>query len=550
MDYPALAQLLYPDVTMTPGQLEERFPPRALNEGAIVSRSAPSPTGFVHLGNLVQGLTSERLCHQSGGVLYLRIEDTDLKRQVSGAVSTLISALSYYGIVFDEGAEAAGERGIYGPYRQRQRKDIYHVYAKQMVCEGLAYPCFCTAEDLRLIRETQKREKLNFGYYGRFAKWRDRPMGEIEDALKARTPWVLRFRSTGDVRNKIKFTDLVKGPLLLSENDIDHVLLKSDGIPTYHFAHAVDDHLMRTTHVVRDDSWLPSLPFHLQLFRALDFKAPKYLHIGPLMKMDGMSKRKLSKRKDPELALSFYMAEGFPAQSVYEYLLTVLNSNYEDWRAANPDAPADSFKFSASKLNAAGALFDAQKLRDVSKNVISRMDAAQVYDLLSAWALEYDKPFGQALAADRGYAERILAIGRGGKKPRKDLAVWREARGYMGFFYDPFFAVEEAYPDAFSAATIARALRGFLETYDPQDDQAVWFDKIKAVAEGLGFAGDMKAYRADPERYPGSVADVSMFLRVAVTGKTASPDMYAAMAILGPERVRGRVDIMIKKLER
>ncbi|MBQ3056166.1 MAG: glutamate--tRNA ligase, partial [Clostridia bacterium] len=380
MDTIALATLLFPNVTKTPSDMEELFPPRTLSEGAIVSRMAPSPTGFVHLGNLVQGLTSERMCHQSGGTLFLRVEDTDAKREVAGAVEILIESLRHYNILFDEGATVDGDNGIYGPYRQRQRADIYHVYAKQLVLQGEAYPCFCTEEELADIRARQEAEKANYGYFGKWAVWRDRPMEDIEAALAQGKPWVLRFRSTGSIENKIRFTDLIKGNLELTENDMDHVLLKSDGIPTYHFAHAVDDHLMHTTHVVRGDEWLPTLPFHLQLFRSLGFKPPKYLHIGPLMKMDGESKRKLSKRKDPELALTYYREAGFPVASVYEYLMTVLNSNFEDWRRANPDAPIDSFKFSYKKMNPAGSLFDAAKLRDVSKNVISRMSTDRIYD--------------------------------------------------------------------------------------------------------------------------------------------------------------------------
>ena len=327
-----LAALLFPHVTETPEEIEAKFPPRGLKEGAVVSRMAPSPTGFVHLGNLVQGLTSERMCHQSEGVLFLRVEDTDAKREVPGAIETLIETLSHYGINFDEGATLEGDSGDYGPYRQRQRKDLYHVFAKKLLLDGCAYPCFCTEEELTEIHEQQEKEKANFGYFGKWAKWRDASLDEIKNALSQNLPWVLRFRSVGSIENKIKFTDLIKGNMEVTENDIDHVLLKSDGIPTYHFAHAVDDHLMHTTHVVRGDEWLSTLPFHLQLFRALGFKTPKYLHIGPLMKMDGASKRKLSKRKDPELALTYYKAEGFPILSVYEYILTILNSNFEDWR--------------------------------------------------------------------------------------------------------------------------------------------------------------------------------------------------------------------------
>ena len=547
MDYQALADLLFPNVTDTPETLEERFPLREVPEGAVVTRMAPSPTGFVHLGNLVQGLTSERMAHQSGGVLFLRVEDTDAKREVPGAVEVLIDTLKHYGIQFDEGATHDGDSGIYGPYRQRQRAGIYHVYAKKLVSEGQAYPCFCTEEQLAAMRETQEANKETTGYYGQYAMWRDRSMEDIQAQLDAGNPWVLRFKSMGSIENQFKFDDLVKGKLTITENNVDHVLLKSDGIPTYHFAHAVDDHLMRTTHVVRGDEWLPTLPFHIQLFKALNFKLPKYVHIGPLMKMDGTSKRKLSKRKDPELALTFYKAEGFPVKAVYEYIMTILNSNFEDWRRANPDTPAEDFKFSPKKLNPAGSLFDYAKLTDVSKNVISKMDAETVCTLLTEWANEFDPDFGAKLAADPAYATSILAIGRGGKKPRKDLAVWKDAREYMGFFYDEYLQKPE-FDQKFDKAVVIDALNRFLEKFDINDDANTWFEKVKTITNDMGFTTDMKAYKADPTAFPGTVADISTFVRQAVTGKTNSPDLYTVMQILGYDRTVARIRAVIADL--
>ncbi|MDY3772313.1 MAG: glutamate--tRNA ligase [Candidatus Faecousia sp.] len=540
MDYQALAELLFPHVTATPEELEARFPQRNLPEGAVVTRMAPSPTGFVHLGNLVQGMISERMAHRTKGVLFLRVEDTDAKREVPGAVEVLISSLKHYNIHFDEGATIDGDNGAYGPYRQRQRAEIYHVYAKKLVMEGKAYPCFCTEEELTAMREKQEANKETTGYYGPYALWRDRPMEDIQAQLAAGNPWVLRFRSTGSIENQFKFDDLVKGKLTITENNVDHVLLKSDGIPTYHFAHAVDDHLMRTTHVVRGDEWLSTLPFHIQLFQALGFKLPKYVHIGPLMKMDGASKRKLSKRKDPELALTYYKAEGFSTTAMREYLMTVLNSNFEDWRRANPDADMDTFPFSPKKLNPAGSLFDYAKLIDVSKNVISRMTAEDVYRQLTEWALEFQPDFGEKLAQDPDYAKAILAIGRGGKKPRKDLATWKDARDYMGFFYDDYLE-SPVFDQKFSRETIADVLTRFLEGFDPADDSAVWFDKVKAITEAIGFTTDMKAYKLDPAAFPGNVADVSTFIRLAVTGKTNSPDLYTVMQLLGPDRTVERI---------
>ncbi len=548
MDTLKLAELLFPCVTKTPEDIEAEFPARELPEGAIVSRMAPSPTGFVHLGNLIQGITSERLSHQSGGVHFLRVEDTDAKREVLGAVEMLIDSLKHYNVQFDEGEFENGSVGKYGPYRQRQRKDIYHVYAKQLVIDGKAYPCFCTEEELSDIRAKQKAEKANFGYFGKWAIWRDRSIEEIEEKLNDGQPWVLRFRSTGSIENKIKFTDLIKGDLELTENDMDHILLKSDGIPTYHFAHAVDDHLMYTTHVVRGDEWLPSLPFHIQLFKSLGFKIPKYLHIGPLMKMDGESKRKLSKRKDPEFALSYYKAEGFPVEAVYEYVLTVLNSNYEDWRRANPDAPADSFKFSYKKMNPAGSLFDYMKLCDVSKNVISKMTAETVYDKVIEWASEFDADFAEKLSGDKDFAIKILSIGRGGKKPRKDYAIWSETKQYMSFFYDDYFKMEDAIPDNFDKADVKSALTEFICVYDEADSAEEWFNKVKIIAEKIGYAPEVKLYKNDPDAYKGHVGDVSMFIRIAVTGKLNSPDLYEVMHILGKEKSLSRIKNMINTL--
>ena len=547
MDYQALADLLFPQVTDTPDMLEERFPLRNAPEGAVITRMAPSPTGFVHLGNLVQGMISERMAHQSGGVLFLRVEDTDAKREVPGAVEVLIDSLKHYSILFDEGATHDGDNGAYGPYRQRQRAGIYHVYAKLLVSQGQAYPCFATEEELAAMREQQEANKENTGYYGKYAIWRDRSIEDIRARLDAGDSWVLRFRSTGSIANQFKFDDLVKGKLTITENDVDHVLLKSDGIPTYHFAHACDDHLMRTTHVVRGDEWLPTLPFHIQLFKALGFKLPKYVHIGPLMKMDGTSKRKLSKRKDPELALTYYKAEGFPIKAVQEYLMTVLNSNYEDWRRANPDADMDTFKFSPKKLNPAGSLFDYAKLVDVSKNVISKFSAEEVYTQLTQWAEEFDPQFAKNLTADPDFTKAILAIGRGGKKPRKDIAVWKDAKDYMGFFFNDYLE-KPVFDEKFDKAVILDALNRFLEKFNIEDDSNTWFEKVKEITTDMGFTTDMKAYKADPSAFPGTVADISTFIRQATTGKANSPDLFSVMQILGYENTVSRIRSVIADL--
>lgn len=541
MDYKKLADLLFPQTDYTAEELEEKFPLRVLKEGAVVTRMAPSPTGFVHLGNFVQALASERIAHQSDGVLFLRIEDTDKKREVDGAVETVINSLKHYSVEFDEGALIDGDNGDYGPYRQRQRVAFYHTYAKILVEKGMAYPCFCTEEELAEIHSKQEAQKANFGYYGKWAKWRDRPINEIEESIKAGKPYVLRFRSTGSIENKIKFTDLIKGNLELTENDIDHVLLKSDGVPTYHFAHVVDDHLMRTTHVVRGDEWISTLPFHIQLFKALNFKIPKYLHIGPLMVMDGESKRKLSKRKDPQAALTFYEKAGYPVESIYEYLMTVLNSNFEDWRRANKDTDAHDFKFSYKKMNPAGSLFDEAKLNDISKNVISTFSSERVVEDILNWAKIYDSEYYELLNKDTDYAKSIFAIGRGGKKPRKDFAVWSETKDYCSYFYDELFTPTEDYPEKVSDEDIKNILNAYIDIYDESDDNTVWFDKVKSLCEPLGFTTDMKAYKQNPDAFKGSVADVSTVIRVAVTGRQNTPDLCTIMKLLGKERCINRI---------
>ncbi len=541
MDNDKLASLLFPGIDETPEYYEKLYPPRNLPQGAVVSRLAPSPTGFVHLGNILQALTSERMAHLSGGVLFLRVEDTDAKREVKGAVKALTEGLKYCGIVFDEGETADGDIGNYGPYRQRRRVKIYHCYAKELVKKGMAYPCFCTAEELSAIRGEQKELKDDFGYYGKWAVWRDRSVEDIESQLAKGTPWVLRFRSDGNRDNKYKFEDLIKGTVEITENYIDHVLLKSDGVPTYHFAHAVDDHLMRTTHVVRGDEWLPSLPFHIQLFKALDFKLPKYLHIGPLMKLDGSSKRKLSKRKDPEGALSFYKKHGYPVEAIYEYMLTVLNSNFEDWRRQNPSAAAGEFSFSYKKMNPAGSLFDEAKLRDISKNIISGFSAERVYENTLAWAAEYDADFASVLKDNRQKAQSAFAIGRGGNKPRKDIASWSETKEYMGFVFDEYFEIKDTL-QSFDKSDIKRVLGDFVQGYSSSDDQNAWFSKIRSLAAANGFCPDIKEYKSDPTAYKGSVADVSSFIRVAVTGRLNSPDLYAVMKVLGYEATIARVE--------
>ena len=561
MDFNRLAELLFPNVGKTPEEMEAEFPRRELPEGAKVTRFAPSPTGFVHFGGLFPTTVAERLAHQSGGVLYLRIEDTDAKREVPGAAEGLIKTLATYGIDFDEGAILGEDgticdRGIYGPYKQSMRGPIYHVYAKQLVREGRAYPCFTTEEELEELQQVNKKEEIkNIDWQAEAAKRkaemlsrREFTIEDVEAHLKAGDPFVLRILADGDPDRKMKFTDLVKGNMEIPENDEDFVLLKSDGIPTYHFAHAVDDHLMGTTHVIRGEEWLPSLAKHLQLFRYLGFKTPKYMHIAQIMRLDeNGNKKKLSKR-DMGANMDDYTGMGYCPEAVCEYVMTLLNSNYEEWRMQNPDKDYKEFPFNIKKMSVSGCLFDFDKLNDVSKNVISRMSADKVYDSLTEWAKQFDPEFAAALVRDPEFTKAILAIGRGGKKPRKDLTTWRDARGYMGFFYDEFMRIEDEYPEHFDKADIKATLEGFLASYDEADDSNAWFEKIKAIATELGYAADMKAYKQTPEAFKGSVADISMFIRVAVTGKQNAPDLYTVMHILGRERTEARIKTMIEKL--
>ncbi len=540
-DLNRLAELLYPDCKLTYDKALAMFPKRELPEGAAVTRLAPSPTGFVHLGNLFPALTSERLAHQSGGVFILRIEDTDQKREVEGAVEILLSSLERYDIIFDEGATADGEKGDYGPYYQRQRAEIYQAFAKKLIAEGKAYPCFCSEERLEEMRKEQEANKDNFGYYGKYAACRNLSFEEIEEKIKNGEKFVLRFRSQGDPSKTAVVNDLIKGRLEFPENDIDHVMLKSDGIPTYHFAHAVDDYVMGTTHVVRGEEWLATLPFHVQLFEALGFPQPYYMHIAQLMKLDNGTKRKLSKRKDPEASLSFYYEEGFPSKSVSEYIMTLLNSNFEEWRIENPSAPLNDFKFTAEKMSVSGCLFDMDKLLDVSRNAISTMTADEVYEQVTAWAKDNDSVLYEKFTSAPDYAKSILAIGRGGEKPRKDIAKWNEVKDYVCFFYDDLFEITGEMPENVSSEDRNEILSRFAESFCESDDQETWFAKMTQIAEDLGFAPKTKLYKKNPELYKGHIGDVSMVLRVAVTGRRNSPDLYEIMKILGKDKTVERL---------
>lgn len=561
MDYQKLAEMLFPDVKLTIDEVEAMYPDRDLPEGAKVTRFAPSPTGFVHFGGMYQAVVDERLAHQSGGVFMLRIEDTDGQREVDGAVEALLNTLDYYGVKYDEGVcfdenGKVSEKGNYGPYKQSQRAFLYHVYAKKLVAEGKAYPCFSTEEELEEIQAADKKAEIkNTDWHTAAAEKRERmlagrnfTMEEVEAHLAAGDPFVIRILADGDPEKKTKFTDMVKGNLEVPENDEDFVLLKSDGIPTYHFAHAVDDHLMKTTHVIRGEDWLPSLPKHIMLFRYLGFRMPKYLHTAQILKTDeNGGKKKLSKR-DMGAKMDDYRQMGYSTEVVWEYLLTLLNSTFEEWHAKNPEKSALDYPFNMKKMSVSGCLFDFDKLNDVSRNVMSKMTAERVYEGAADWSKEFDPEFYEALAGDPEYAKKILSIGRGGKKPRKDLTTYADVRPYTEFFYDRYFKIADSYDEKFDKADIRTVLEKFKETYDQTDDMNTWFGKIQEIGDALGYTHDMKAYKADPDSFKGNVGDVSMFLRIAVTGKLVSPDMYEVMRILGRERVCERIDNMINTL--
>ncbi len=542
MDLNKLADALIPDEgLLPPEEYEIIFPPREMKKGAEVTRLAPSPTGFIHLGNLYSALADERAAHTTGGVFYLRIEDTDEKRKVEGAVESVIRSLKYFGINFDEGAEIDSPLNVYGPYYQRQRAKIYRSFVKKLIKEGRAYPCFCTEEELEKIRAEQTEKKLVTGYYGAYAKCRGLSEEQIYKNLAEKKPYVIRLKSMGDVNVKHPFHDAIKGEITVTENDQDVVILKSDGIPTYHFAHAIDDHFMRTTLVIRGEEWLSSLPIHIELFSVLGFKPPRYAHTCSLMKVDGETKRKLSKRKDPELSLDYYRKAGYYPEAVIRYLMTLLNSDFEEWTLKFPQADWHDFKFRIEKMGKSGALFDLDKLSDVSKTLISTKSPEDIYDFLKGWTDEFGNEKDRAHFEEREYIIKILNLimGTGGKKRRKDIERAEQGVRLMDYFFDDSFAPR--YEFRFDRETVDAVLERFERLYDPADDNGAWFSKVKSVAAELGFAAEMADFKLRPEAYRGSVADVAEILRIAVTGSANSPDLCTIMSILGKERCVARL---------
>lgn len=550
MDNKKLAELLFSHITKTPADYEVMYPKRNLPEGAKVTRFAPSPTGFLHIGGLFAAFVSERAARKTGGVFYLRIEDTDKKREVENGVTGIVQGLRNFGIQIDEGMMTETESiGSYGPYTQSLRKDIYQAYAKALVEKGLAYPCFCSSEELDEIRRTQEERKLNPGYYGKFAKCRELSYEEAEERIKAGAQYVLRLKSPGSEERRIKFKDAIKGEIEMPENVQDIVLLKTDGIPTYHFAHAIDDHLMGTTDVIRGDEWISSAPIHLQLFEVLGFDAPNYAHISPIMKEDEETggKRKLSKRKDPEAAVTYYHEVGYPKEAVLEYLLTIANSNYEEWRMQNPEADSDEFDFKLSNMSKAGALFDLVKLNDISKNYICKLTKEEVYENTLAWARAYAPDFAKKLLENKAFALSVFGIERGNEKPRKDIAKWQDTIEYSAYFFEKPAVYEWA--ENLEKSDMIEILEAYKGIYSPDETDEEWFPKVRDMAESLGYAKAPKAYKKDPDAYKGHVGDVAAVIRAAVTGRRNTPDLYQIIQVLGYDEFIERINIAIESLK-
>ncbi len=547
-----LAQLLFPDITKTPDDLEVMYPPRNLPEGARVTRFAPSPTGYLHMGGFFGALVDILTAQSTGGVSFLRVEDTDKKREIDDGVSAIINGFKYFEVEFTEGVTGFGtEKGEYGPYTQSQRVEIYQTVAKSLVEKGFAYPCFCSADELTALREKQEADgALIKGYFGKYAKCRDMSFEEQERRIKAGESYVLRLRSMGSEDKRIAFDDVIRGRIEMPENTIDEVLLKSDGIPTYHFAHACDDHYMRTTHVIRGEEWISSVPKHIELFKVCGYKLPKFAHTPQVLKIDEETgdKRKLSKRKDPEAAVSYFVEEGFPKESVLEYLLTLINSNFEDWRRANPREDISKFPFNLKKMSSSGCLFDLIKLNDVSKNVISVMSAAQVYENVAKWSAEFDPAFNAVFTADPAFSTAVLNIDREGPKPRKDIAKWNEVKDFVSYFYNELYTANTKFDDKLAAEDVKAILKKYLEIYSPEDDKDTWFAKIKDMCEPLGFTPNVKEYKKNPDAYKGHVGDVSGVIRIAVTSRSNTPDLCAIMRLLGKEEVTARINNAIATL--
>ncbi len=547
-----LADLLLPNIDKDVSYYDNMYKPRNLKEGEVVTRFAPSPTGFVHMGTLYTALINRIVTDTKGGIFMLRIEDTDQKREVENGVQQIVEAFNDYGLEIDEGMIGENEeKGQYGPYKQSNRKEIYQTFVKHFIEKGLAYPCFCTEEDLNSIREEQEKLKVRTGYYRSFAKCRNLTFDEIKKKVEVGEKYIIRFKSNGNYDKKIKYKDLLKGEIEFPENDQDIVILKSDGLPTYHFAHIVDDYLMKTTHVIRGDEWISSVPLHLQLFATAGFKAPKYAHVAPIMKEENGNKRKLSKRKDVEAAVTYYVEQGIPVLAVKEYLYNIINSNFEDWRRQNANKDLKEFPFSFNKMSASGALFDHVKLIDISKNAISRMTAKEVYELGLKWAKSFDIELANLMEKYPDYTIRLLDIERTGNKVRKDISKWSDLREILEYMYDEVFYeknFEYVFQNINDKNDIEKILSEYIKIYDVNDDKELWFDKMKEMAGNLGYAKEVKEYKQNPDIYKGHIGDVSMVIRVALTSKQNTPDLYELLKNLGIERIQKRFEKCIKEI--
>jgi glutamyl-tRNA synthetase len=545
MSFEKLAELIYPNINKTGEYFLEKYPKRDLKEGAKVTRYAPSPTGFQHIGGVFSALIDERIATQSGGVFYLRIEDTDQKREVEGAIDDTIATMHNFGLDFHEGMTGDNSsKGDYGPYRQSEREEIYKTFVKDLIKRGMAYPCFCTPEALNELREKQVAQKITPGYYGEYAVCRNLSPEEAMERINKGESYIIRLKSPGNPENRVEFTDLAKGDISFPENNQDVVLIKGDGLPTYHFAHAIDDRLMHTTHVIRGEEWLSSLPIHVQLFEVLGFDKPQFAHTPSIMKLDGDSKRKLSKRKDPEAAVSYYKEVGYPVESVIEYLLNIINSGFEEWRAANPQADSRDFEVSLEKMSKSGALFDLVKLSDVSKDVISRMKAVKVYDNYTTWAKEYDSEMYGLVTSNEAMAKEVFNIDKEGPKPRKDFAKWMDVKEKIFYFFDELFDRETAeqieLPSNMDLAEAKRIIEAYSKAYNFSTDKETWFEELKAVGAQLGYTSNKKEFKANPGAFKGMVADVAAAVRAAVAHRANTPDLYTIMQIMGEEKVRSR----------
>ena len=548
-----LAKFIFTNITKTIDDYKKEYPERVLEEGAVVTRFAPSPTGFVHIGHIFSSFVANKVAKDTNGVFFLRIEDTDQERIVEGGITNILKDLSDYDITFDEGMVSETEEfGNYGPYQQSRRKEIYHAFIKYFLENDMAYPCFCTKEELEDIRNAQEKRKDRIGYYGRYAKCKKIPVSDAIDRIKNGEKYIIRLKSPGDFEKKVIVKDLVRGTISFPENDMDIVIMKQDGLPTYHFAHLVDDYLMRTTHIIRSDEWVSSLPVHIQLFNMLGAKPPKYAHLSPIMKDDNGTKRKLSKRKDPECAMKFYHEEGLPVEAVKLYLMTLANTNFEQWWDANKDKTIDDFEFSFNKISKSGGLFDMEKLLNISKNYLSRIKATEFYDMLVSYTKEYDTEFYNLITKYKDFTIGLLNIEREQKKPRKDYAKFSDVKELVWYMYDELFEKHEKeyeFSNISDKEEIVKLMDAYVEKYyDENDEQQAWFEKIKDLSEEFGYAREVKEYKENPDKYKGHVGDVSMVIRVALTTKSMTPNLYDIMKLFGKERIVKRIEELKKNL--